>query len=161
MSYDYQQDPLPDDESALALFEVTDSSVTQAVDTAPDPQVDDGSVEEPSDGEPQLHFSNVDEFVHWLAFVYRRRCGESGRAEYRWDAAWWRSPEVHLRMDAMWRAFEAARHDPGFGISSWLRDHCDYHMGIIMSPDGPFAESTTRTDAGEPLPVVPMPWYLR
>ncbi|RGE19091.1 DUF4913 domain-containing protein [Leucobacter sp. wl10] len=101
--------------------------------------------------EPQLFFGSVDEFVREkLRYVYVRRVGPSG--PHRWAAEWWRSPEAISRLEALWRAWEALRLEPSFGMSVWWRDHADHHMAVLLSPDGPFADSRDRTEQGEPLP---------
>ena len=110
-----------------------------------------GEVSEPSDTEPTLYYANVDEFVRGQIIpVFRRRVGE--RAEHRWAADWWRYPEAVIRLEALWRAWESLRLDPALGISVWLRDHADYHLGVLMSPTGPFAKSTYEAKAADPLP---------
>lgn len=48
-----------------------------------------------------------------------KRCGEPGE---------------HLRMDA------------STGTSVWLRDHADHHLGVLMSPTGPWALSKDLLD---------------
>ena len=52
----------------------------------------------------------------------------------------------------MWRSWEHHRLDPATGISTWLRDHADYHLGILMSPNGPFANSRDTATLDKPLP---------
>jgi hypothetical protein len=42
-------------------------------------------------------------------------------------------------------------------MSVWLRDHTDYHMGVLLSPDGPFKKSQDENRDGEPLPYTPPP----
>ena len=41
-------------------------------------------------------------------------------------------------MDALWRAFEQLRQDPGTGMSVFWRDHADHHMTVLLDADGPF-----------------------
>lgn len=102
---------------------------------------------------PPLFFNNLDEFVReFVRHVFRRDVGETGRAEHRWSARWWETPEAVIRLEAIWRTWEQARLDPTFGISTWLRDHADYHMGVLMSPAGPFGHSTDTATSDEPLP---------
>ncbi len=64
---------------------------------------------------------------------------------------WWMHPEAVARLDALWRAWEHLGNDPATGMSVWWRDHADHHMGVLMSPDGPFRKSTGTIDLGEPL----------
>src|SRR3954463_7458930 len=47
---------------------------------------------------------------------------------------WWRRPEAVIRLEAVWRSFEALRQAPATGISVWLRDHADVHMAQLTSP---------------------------
>ena len=105
---------------------------------------------------PGLHYRSVDEFVHGLVVpVFRRNIGP--RAEARWSARWWESAEAIMRLEAMWRAWEALRHDPATGVSDWLREHADHHMGVLMSPAGPFARSQDEAKATDPLPYTAPP----
>jgi hypothetical protein len=106
--------------------------------------------------DPGLRYRSVDEFVRDLVIpVFRRNIGP--RAEHRWSARWWESAEAIMRLDAMWRAWEALRHDPATGISGWLRDHADHHMTILLSPTGPFARSQDEAKTTDPLPYTPPP----
>jgi len=100
---------------------------------------------------PTLHYRSVDEFVRGLVVpVFRRNVGP--RAEARWSARWWESAEAIMRLEAMWRSWENLRHDPATGVSNWLRDHADHHMGVLLSPTGPFARSQDEAKATDPLP---------
>ena len=90
--------------------------------------------------------------------VFRRRVGD--RSQFRWAADWWRHPEAVLRLDALWRAWEHLRLDPATGVSVWLRDHADYHLGVLFSDHGPFAKSQDRNEHGVPLPYEPPPTGL-
>ena len=106
--------------------------------------------------EPTLFFGSVDEFVRErLRFTYSRRVGPQG--PNRWGAEWWRYPEAISRLDALWRAWEALRLEPTFGMSVWWRDHADHHMRMLMSPEGPFADSRDTNAQGEPLPYTAPP----
>ncbi|MFD6095132.1 DUF4913 domain-containing protein [Nocardiopsis flavescens] len=108
-------------------------------------------------GDPEgLHHRNaVDFFENYFRHVYKRRVGV--RNQYRWSARWWENAEALIRIDAIWRAWESLRNDPSTGISTWLRDHADYHMGILLSPDGPLATAEDANGHGEPLPHDPPP----
>ena len=100
-------------------------------------------------------YGSVDAFVReFVCATFTRPIGsEHGRF---WDAEWWRHPEAVLRLEALWHSWEAAQGDPG-GMSAWLRDHADYHLGMLMAADGPFAGSVHRSAAGEPLPYTAPP----
>ena len=107
---------------------------------------------------PELFYGSVDEFVRkHLRYHYRRAVGRSGRAEYRWRAAWWKSEEALARLEALWRAWEAARQDPGAGVSDWWLNHADRQMSVLLSPSGPFATSEDANRPGDPLPYTEPP----
>lgn len=106
--------------------------------------------------EPTLFFGSVDEFVRErLRYTYSRRVGPQG--PNRWAAEWWRYPEAISRLDALWRSWEALRLEPTFGMSVWWRDHADHHMRMLMSPEGPFADSRDENKGGDPLPYTAPP----
>ena len=133
-----------------------------------DPEnVDYGSEEasEPEqEQEPQLVYPNVHEWVRgWLRFSYKRRI--DGKTTF-WYARWWQVDEALMRLEALWRAWEHLRLDPGTGMSTWWRDHADHHMPALMAADGPFrgledgdsAENTCKRQ--EPLPHIDAPGWL-
>jgi len=102
---------------------------------------------------PTLSYASVDEFVReFVCPIFRRNVGEEGRADYRWSARWWESAEAIARLEAMWRAWEHLRMDASTGTSVWLRDHADHHLGVLMSPTGPWALSRDTAGPDEPLP---------
>lgn len=102
---------------------------------------------------PALFYGSVDEFVRELVVpIFSRNVNREGRAELRWAARWWEYPEAIVRLEAMWRSWEHLRLDPATGVSAWLRDHADHHLGVLMSPTGPFARSEDQARPGEPLP---------
>jgi Domain of unknown function (DUF4913) len=70
-----------------------------------------------------------------LAPLYQRSF--EGRTRV-WCPQWWRHPEAVARLAAVWQAWEHLRRDPTVGLSVWLRDHADYHVGVLLDPDGPF-----------------------
>jgi len=108
--------------------------------------------EQPDDkaAEPTTYYANVDEFFrNFLRPVYRRPI--NARTTF-WAADWWHHPEAVLRLDAMWRSWEQARLDPATGMATWLRDHADYHMAVLTSTNGPFAQSKDTASYDEPLP---------
>ena len=57
----------------------------------------------------------------------------------------------------MWRAWEAMRLESATGISDWYSAHLDYHLPILLGPDGPFCQCD-RSDHQElkPLPAAPV-----
>lgn len=113
---------------------------------------DPGEVEEA----PELFYGSVDDFVReMLVHLYRRKVGPRGSR--RWSAQWWRNAEAIARLEALWRAWENLRQDGATGMSTWWRDHADYHMQQLFDPDGPFAASEDENKAGAPLPYDPPP----
>jgi hypothetical protein len=101
--------------------------------------------------EPATVFANVGEFVtQHLAVLYARPVGP--QAAHRWSPRWWECAEAISRLEALWRAWEALRQEPALGMSVWWRDHADHHMGILLSPDGPFRGSDAQNAKGQPLP---------
>ncbi|MFI6575240.1 DUF4913 domain-containing protein [Nocardiopsis sp. NPDC050513] len=115
----------------------------------------DGAEETTDSSDQPVHGNAVDFFESYFRHVYKRRVGI--RNQYRWSARWWENPEALIRVDAVWRAWESLSADPSTGMSSWLRDHADYHMGILLSPDGPMGGAEDQNQAGEPLPHDPPP----
>lgn len=105
-----------------------------------------------------LYYGSVDEFLSdYLRHVYKRRVDGRSRV---WAAEWWRYEEAVVRLEALWRSWEALRLDPSTGMSEWLRDHADYHMGVLLDPDGPFAGADSEADTcrrGDPLPYAEPP----
>ena len=61
----------------------------------------------------------------------------------------------------MWRAWEHLRLDSALGIFTWLRDHADPHMTVLLDADGPLKGCSGRNGHSErppaPLPVTPRP----
>lgn len=45
-------------------------------------------------------------------------------------------------------------------MSTWRRDHADYHMGILLSADGPIRGSDAQNTKGAPLCCEPPPLHL-
>ncbi|HEY7146074.1 MAG TPA: DUF4913 domain-containing protein [Streptosporangiaceae bacterium] len=93
-----------------------------------------------ADGEgtpaPQPVYSSVEEWVtsHFLP-MFRRPLG----GEYRWCAQWWRHAEAITRLTALWHTWEALRLQPGTGMATWLRDHLDHHLPVLLGRTGPFS----------------------
>ena len=127
------------------------ASAAAEAELSPPPEVVEDDV-------PTLYYGSVDEFVReFVCPVFRRNVGEEGRADYRWSARWWESAEAITRLEALWRAWEHLRMDPSTGISVWLRDHADHHLGVLMSATGPWARSKDTAGPHEPLPYEPPP----
>ncbi|MDR0488801.1 MAG: DUF4913 domain-containing protein [Propionibacteriaceae bacterium] len=112
----------------------------------------------PAEGGPPPMHETLNQFVEWLASWYVRKV--DGRNSM-WTSRWFDSAEVVIRMEAMWRAFESARLESGPAMSIWLKEHVDYHMTLILAPEGPlYAYGYNYSDQvtqGEPLPVIAPP----
>ncbi|GAB93457.1 DUF4913 domain-containing protein [Gordonia rhizosphera] len=98
---------------------------------------DDEGTDTDEEHEPQPEFGSVYEFVDThLVRIYARKV--THKQDRRWCPRWFEHPEAVSRLEALWRAYEALRLDPATGMSTWWRDHADYHMKMLMAPDGPF-----------------------
>lgn len=62
--------------------------------------------------------------------------------ELRWCARWEEHPEAVLRLEAMWRSWEALHRDGDLGLSQWLHHHFDPNFAVLTSRAGPFAGCT-------------------
>ncbi|WP_216848430.1 MULTISPECIES: DUF4913 domain-containing protein [unclassified Rathayibacter] len=80
----------------------------------------DRSALESAEEEPTTFYGSADEFVRkQLIGSYRRRIIRHGSGGgLRWKAAWWESKEAQQRIEALWRAWEAARADSKAGMST-------------------------------------------
>jgi len=89
-----------------------------------------------ADRPPQPYYPTVQQFVQsWLLPIYRRSVRGPDKV---WCPRWWEHGEAISRLDALWRAWETLRLDPGTGLSVWWRDHADHHLTILLGADGPF-----------------------
>jgi len=69
-------------------------------------------------------------------------------------ALWWLHVEAVVRREALWKAWEVLRLDPGTGASVWLRDHADPAMTALTKPDGTFHRcGPTEHQTHDPIPV--------
>lgn len=111
----------------------------------PQPATDGAEIAEDWDeaftveGKPVVEprYADVETFVaEHFAPLIRRQLGGA----YTWCPQWWLHPEALSRLEALWRAWEVLRLEPGLGMSVWWRDHADMQLPILMSRDaGPFA----------------------
>ncbi|NMD57983.1 DUF4913 domain-containing protein [Tsukamurella columbiensis] len=111
--------------------------------TSSDDRNDDG------DGEEELELQFENQFA-WFNEVMRpvvERYIEDSN-EMMWCAEWHRHPEALLVITALWRAWEHLSTDPDTGMSVWLRDHLYPHLGVLLSPSGPFAKCRTTSVEG-------------
>ncbi|TAL42985.1 MAG: DUF4913 domain-containing protein [Salinibacterium sp.] len=107
---------------------------------------------------PALKFARLDLFVEeYLVLIYRR---DLDMPSLRWCPEWFKHAEAIARLEAMWRAWELLRLDPGEGASNWWLAHCDPHMRVLLSESGPFRNCKNGKHAEArslPLPVVHPP----
>lgn len=116
----------------------------------PPPEADDPQAE------PSAYFPDFQTWmVEWLAPTVRRPL----RSGVMWCSEWWRHPEVVTRLDALWRAWEAARVEGGAGMSYWWTTHFDAHWSVLTSDRGPFVACKDKTHDGrlDMLPCDPPP----
>ena len=99
-------------------------------------------------------YPNVEAWVSgWFAPTFARRLGT-----VRWCATWWAHAEAIVRLEALWRSWEALRLDPAFGMATWLRDHLDPQRAVLMGDGGPFQACEDAEHNPPPeLPVTPAP----
>lgn len=144
-----------------------DSSEPTFADEPPAAHDVEPSVNEPegdeTDPPPGPYFANVYEFVHeFLVKLYAKTVRE-GQSGFRWCAQWYFHTEAVARLEALWKAFEALRLDPGTGASTWWRDHADPCMAALTADTGPFTRCGPESHhAPPPLPAADPPdWLLR
>jgi len=103
---------------------------------------------------PAPVFGTVEDWAEsYFLPMFRRKQG----GQYRWCARWWAHAEAVSRLTALWRAWEAMRLEPATGISDWYSAHLDYHLPILLGPDGPFCQCdrSVHQELG-PFPAVPV-----
>ena len=63
-----------------------------------------------------------------------------------------------LRIEVLWRSFEAARLDPFNGMATWILNSLDPQIAVLTSRRGPLGRCTIDTCAGPTqLPSDPIP----
>lgn len=109
-------------------------------------------------GEPSLYPDGQTWMIEWLTPTIRRPL----RSGVMWCPQWWRHPEVVVRLDALWRAWEAARVEGGAGMAMWWDMHFDAHWAAITSDCGPFAACKDRVHSDKlthlPFELAPENW---
>lgn len=120
---------------------------------------DDRGEEQSGSGEagapaPDPEFSSVYEFVEdHLVVLYARKM--AFKQDRLWCPRWFEHAEAVSRLEALWRAYEQLRLEPGTGMSVWWRDHADHHMRALFDTAGPFEGCSV--DLGHAGPVDPLP----
>ncbi len=128
-------------------------------------QVDDlqqapaGVVPASGGGEVPFLFPSAGDFAQqWLLGHVERRASTTGGSEPAWCRTWWRHPEAVLRVEVLWRSFEAARTDPFNGMATWVLNSLDPQVAMLTSARGPLARCTIERCAGPvELPADPIP----
>lgn len=113
------------------------------------------------DAEPQNLYDSVDAFVAgFLVQVYARKV-DALKTGFRWCPKWWEHAEAVSRLEALWKAFEILRLDPGTGAAVWWRDYCDPTMSALCDSDGAFRQcSPTEHQVQPDLPIeAPPGWF--
>ena len=111
--------------------------------------------------EPELGCESLEQWVtEVLAATYCRRV----TGQFRWCAQWWRHAEAIVRLEALWRSWEALRVDPLLGMATWHRDYLDSQLPVLTGPTGPFADCQPdrHFEPEQPeLPLMPAPegWW--
>ncbi|MFQ1004384.1 DUF4913 domain-containing protein [Modestobacter sp. SSW1-42] len=104
---------------------------------------------------PALQFTTLPAFVAFFTELYRRDVFDT--PDRVWCPEWWQHPEALARLEAIWRSYEALRHEPGTGMSVWLLVHVDPHMSQLLAPHGPFRGChAKRGHATSPLAPFPL-----
>ncbi|MEP6463018.1 MAG: DUF4913 domain-containing protein [Frankiaceae bacterium] len=133
-------------EQALADLQET---VTDAVATS------GGGLPTPPPARPPLAFDNVEEFVTGM---FAPRFARSIGGPVKWCPQWWDHPEAVLRLEALWRSWEAHRLDPDRGIAVWLRDFADPQLTALLHDTGTFAAcNPDKHSPRAPLPLAAAP----
>lgn len=97
----------------------------------------------------------------FLVIVYARTVSDQ-RTDFRWCARWWDHAEAVSRLEALWKAFETLRQDPGTGAAVWWRDYCDPTMSALCAPDGAFRQCSDTSHKVQPdLPLIEPPAGFR
>ncbi len=145
-----------DDDPAASAPVPAAPSTPEAQEWPEEEVADDAAGKQDEEDGGQLYYGSVDEFVREVIVpIYRRKVG--ARGSRRWSAEWWRNAEAVSRLEALWRSWEHLRQDGAIGMSTWWRDHADYHMSVLFDPDGPFGSSEDENKADQPLPYTAPP----
>jgi hypothetical protein len=108
---------------------------------------------------PPPRFSSVEAWVTgYFVQCYVRPTG----GEWRWCPRWWDHAEAISRLEALWRSWEALTCDPALGMATWLTQHLDPQLPVLMGNRGPFARcSDDRHEPSKPLRSEPAPagWW--
>jgi hypothetical protein len=128
---------------------VTDPAEPEATSDA------DADAGQGGEGAGGLVYGDVHGFVEgWFAPTISRPLGGT----HRWCPTWWDHPEAKERLDALWRAYEHLQDDHDLGPITFLNNHLDPTLQVLLAPTGPFARCTPdRHEPHQPLPLNPQP----
>jgi hypothetical protein len=88
---------------------------------------------------PTPAFATLEDWVTgFFQPTFRRQYG----GELRWCTQWQEHPEALLRLEALWRSWEALRQDPLLGIATWLTNYADPQLAALTQRTGTFANCT-------------------
>lgn len=112
---------------------------------------------EPAEDAPQLFYSNVYEWVEdYFVYFYKRPIVPSRLV---WCPQWWKHIEAVIRLEALWRAWEAMRkQDAMTGLAKWMVELCDPTMDRLLDPDGTFKGCTDKHHKARPENELPLPF---
>ena len=112
----------------------------------------------PEQPTPPNFYPDVAAFVAgFLAPTFAREWHDQD-TERRWCSHWWLHTEAIVRLEALWKAWETLRLDPGTGASTWLLHHADPAMAALTSPTGTFRRcKPDQRKAYDALPTDPPP----
>lgn len=93
--------------------------------------------ESADDEAPSLYYGSLPEFMRdfFIPMFPRDVTNTPGLT---WCPTWWFHPEAAYRLDSLWRSWEHLRQDAAFGSSTWIREHLDHHLPLLLSDSGPF-----------------------
>ncbi len=94
----------------------------------------------------------------FLVVVYARPVDTQNRQQtFHWCRRWWTHPEALDRLEALWRAWEALRLDPGTGPAIWWKDYADPAMRALLDEHGPFGKCRNGLHVTPDKLVPPLP----
>lgn len=115
---------------------VDDAHLQDPAGTAPPPE---GAGDAVVDAEDTA--VDIDELIAWVHDTVLPLYQRSLLKGATWCPAWFEHPEAVFRFEVLRRAWEeAVVADEGSAMSTWTLHHLDPHMGVLLSPQGPFAE---------------------
>jgi len=106
----------------------------------------------PAEPEVENHFPNVYVFMQDFLVKVQARPVRDGLALH-WCSQWWDHPEAVSRLEALWKAFEVLRRDPGTGAATWWRDYADPTMAALSDAAGTFAKCSDTSPCRTPGPA--------